>query len=138
IEGLPFQEAVARLAEKAGIPLEITLAQQKSPRQKEADKMIEAHELLRKLYHHLLVHTKEGQPALEYLMQRGFTLDIIDTFQIGYALDKWDFAYQFLKARGFSENLLERAGLVIKSEHRDEYFDRFRNRIIFPIFDHKG
>lgn len=138
IEGLPFQEAVVRLAEKAGIPLEITLAQQKSPRQKEADKMIEAHELLRKLYHHLLVHTKEGQPALEYLMQRGFTLDIIDTFQIGYALDKWDFAYQFLKARGFSENLLERAGLVIKSEHRDEYFDRFRNRIIFPIFDHKG
>lgn len=138
IEGIPFQEAVARLAEKAGIPLDITLTKQRSPRQKEADQMIQAHEYLRKLYHHLLVHTKEGQRALEYLYDRGFTLEMIELFQLGYALNKWDFAYQFLKTRGFADELLEKSGLIIKSEHRDDYFDRFRNRIIFPIFDHKG
>ena len=138
IEGIPFQEAVARLADKAGIPLDITLTKQRSPRQQLADQMIQAHELLRKLYHHLLVHTKEGQRALEYLYDRGFTAETIEFFQIGYALDKWDFDYHFLKTRGFSDDLLEKSGLVIKSEHGEEYFDRFRDRIIFPIFDHKG
>src|SRR5690606_39430825 len=52
IEGIPFQEAVARLADKAGIPLDITLAKQRSPQQRFADQMIQAHELLSKLYHH--------------------------------------------------------------------------------------
>lgn len=53
--------------------------------------MAEAHELLKKFYHHLLINTKEGQEALDYLLSRGFTKELINEFQIGYALDSWDF-----------------------------------------------
>ena len=57
--------------------------------------------LLSKFYHHLLVNTKEGQHALDYLLKRGFTSEVIDKFQIGYAIDSWDFDYKFLKAKTF-------------------------------------
>ncbi len=63
--------------------------------------MIDAHDLLRKFYHHLLVNTKDGQHALEYLLNRGFTQESIDKFQIGYSLESWDFVYKFLLKRGF-------------------------------------
>lgn len=100
--------------------------------------MIEAHELLRKFYHHLLVNTKEGQDALEYLLNRGFTQESIDTFQIGHAPPSWDFAVKSLEKRGFSLELISKAGLIIQRENEGTYFDRFRNRIMFPILDHQG
>ena len=97
--------------------------------------MIEAHELLSKFYHHLLVNTKEGQHALEYLLERGFTKQSIEKFQIGYALNSWDFVYKFLMKKNFHPELMEKAGLIIKREQDGTYFDRFRDRIMFPIFD---
>ncbi|WP_409289329.1 DNA primase [Peribacillus sp. SCS-37] len=139
IEGLSFVEAAKKAADRAGIPLEIELQgsgeKEKTPGQ---SKMLEAHELLKKFYHHLLVNTKEGQEALEYLLGRGFTQESIDKFQIGYALEAWDFVYKFLIKRGFSEEIVEKSGLIIKSEKTGGYFDRFRNRIMFPIVDHQG
>ena len=67
--------------------------------------MIEAHELLAKFYHHLLVNTNEGAHALDYLHQRGFTEESIQKFQIGYSLPEWDFAVKFLEKRGFSKGI---------------------------------
>ena len=95
--------------------------------------MIEAHQLLSKFYHHLLVNTKEGQNALEYLLARGFSKQSIEKFQIGYALNSWDFDYKFLMNKQFHPKLLEKAGLIIKREQDGSYFDRFRDRIMFPI-----
>ncbi len=138
IEGLSFQEAAIKLAGMANIPLHINVSQSKTPGTNTYDKMIEAHELLRQFYHHLLVNTNKGQEALEYLTRRNFTREMIDHFQIGYCLNEWDTSLKFLKSRGFSEELLEKAGLIIKSESNHQYFDRFRGRIIFPIFDMKG
>ncbi len=100
--------------------------------------MQEAHELLKKFYHHLLLNTKEGEQALDYLTNRGFTKEIIDKFEIGYSLDSWDFATKFLQKRGFRPELMERAGLLVKKEDTGSFFDRFRNRIMFPIWDHQG
>lgn len=140
IEGYSFTEAAKTLAEKASIPLDL-----QDQRDHDGDKpqhalhdMMEAHELLRKFYHHLLVNTKQGQDALEYLLDRGFTMESIERFQIGYALDSWDYVQNFLKKRGFSLDRMEKAGLLVKREGSDQYFDRFRNRVMFPIFDRQG
>jgi DNA primase len=140
IDGLSFQEAAVKLAERANIELKLEgTAAVRNPQLPEGSKqMIEAHELLRKFYHHLLVNTKEGQEALEYLLNRGFTRESIDTFQIGYSLPSWDFAVKLLEKRGFSLELVSKAGLVIQRENDGTYFDRFRNRIMFPILDHQG
>lgn len=140
IEGLNFQEAALKLAARANIELQLEAAGQNRPPQlpEGSKQMIEAHELLRKFYHHLLVNTKEGQDALEYLLNRGFTKESIERFQIGYALPSWDFVSKLLVKRGYSLELIEKAGLVIQREKDGTYFDRFRDRIMFPIMDHQG
>ncbi|MFC3882954.1 DNA primase [Bacillus songklensis] len=138
MEGFSFLEAVKHLADKFGISVQLPTDQPQSSSSKPANKMIEAHELLKKFYHHLLVNTKEGQKAFDYLIQRGFTKEMIEEFEIGYALDSWDFAMKFLGKRGFSLEEMERAGLLIKRDSDGKYFDRFRNRIMFPIQDLQG
>ncbi|MEX3710940.1 DNA primase [Cytobacillus horneckiae] len=140
LEGYSFQEAALKLAEKGNVKLEIDSSQLAtsiavSP---ELQQMHEAHNLLRKFYHHLLVNTKDGQQALEYLLNRGFTMESIEKFQIGYSLNSWDFVCKFLQKRKFPLEIMERAGLVIRREKDNSFFDRFRNRIMFPIFDRKG
>jgi DNA primase len=134
IGGLSFQEATIKLADKANIELgdSLTLSKSKSVPD-DIKQMIEAHQLLSKFYHHLLVNTKEGQNALEYLLARGFSKQSIEKFQIGYALNSWDFDYKFLMNKQFHPKLLEKAGLIIKREQDGSYFDRFRDRIMFPI-----
>jgi len=141
IDGLGFQEAVIKLAQKANIELNIDPEmKQHSSAQHSNDhqKMLEAHTLMQKFYHHLLVNTKEGQEAFEYLIQRGFTRESMEKFQIGYSLPSWDFTVKLFQKRGFPLPLMEKAGLIIKRESDDSYFDRFRNRIMFPIFNSKG
>lgn len=138
MEGLNFLEAVKRLADKIGIPIQLPTDQPQSSIHKPANRMIEAHELLKKFYHHLLVNTKEGEKAFDYLIQRGFTAEMIEEFEVGYALESWDFAMKFLAKRGFSPEEMERAGLLVKRESDGGYFDRFRNRIMFPIYDLQG
>lgn len=140
IEGLHYVEAVKRLGEKVNIevPDVITGSIKQEQRSKSTDLMLEAHELLKKLYHHVLVNTKEGKAALDYLEGRGFTPEAIEHFQIGYAPDSWQFATTFLTKRGYDPALMVEAGLLAISESKGEYFDRFRNRVMFPISDHHG
>ena len=140
IDGLSFQESALKLAERANIELEFdasaTLKRNSVP--ENFRQMVEAHELLRKFYHHLLMNTDEGQHALEYLTNRGFSKESIEKFQIGYALPNWEFTSSLLQKRGFAPEQMEKAGLIIKREKDGTYFDRFRNRIMFPIHDHQG
>ncbi|MBT2754698.1 DNA primase [Mesobacillus foraminis] len=140
VDGLSFQEAALKLAERTNIELEIEAA---SPLKRKAypenyRQMVDAHELLRKFYHHLLVNTDEGQPALEYLLKRGFSKESIDKFQIGYALPSWEFVTGFLQKKGYSAEHMEKAGLIIKRDRDGTFFDRFRDRVMFPILDHQG
>ncbi|MEW5551911.1 DNA primase [Peribacillus frigoritolerans] len=140
IEGYSFVESAKVLAEKGNVPLEVEINKdsKRSNMPAGAQQMVEAHDLLRKFYHHLLVNTKEGQDALEYLLKRGFTEETIEKFQIGYSLDSWDFVSKFLLKRGFPAEYMEQAGLIIFREKDESYFDRFRNRVMFPIMDHQG
>lgn len=138
LEGISFQEAAIKLAAKGNITLEISGTRGERKASNEHQAFLDAHELLLKFYHHLLVNTKEGQHALEYLLSRGFTRESIDKFKIGYSLNSWDYVYKFLSKREFSPEWMEKAGLIIKRERDGTYFDRFRDRIMFPIFDRTG
>ncbi len=138
IEGYTFIEAVRHIAEKNGIDLPQLKVQEFSDKEDFRTKMVEAHELVAKLYHHYLVNTKQGIKALGYLKNRGFTDDVIQTFQIGYAPDSWDAVTNFLAKRGFSLEVVKNAGLLGKREFDGKFFDRFRNRIMFPIWNRNG
>ncbi|MGM9987886.1 MAG: DNA primase [Bacillaceae bacterium] len=137
IEGISFIEAVKKLGERAHIHL--PLDEYTDEKSVSLDmKMIEAHELLKRYYHHLLLHTEDGEEALAYLTNRGITKEVIETFEIGYAPDAWDMGTRFLTKKGYNLSLLEKAGLVIEKENGSGAYDRFRNRIMFPIHNAQG
>jgi len=136
IEQLTFPEALQKLADRAGI---IIPQQQRedSPKHSAKQLMYEAHQLVAKLYHYVLMHTPYGTEARRYLEKRGMSVQTIEEFQIGFAPDSWDFLTQWLKKREFSQELMVEAGLLVKSEN-GRIFDRFRGRVMFPIHNSQG
>jgi DNA primase len=139
IEGHSFPQAVQSLGEKVGIHIQNDHKGEKLNQQKSEEKewMFKGHDLAAKLYHHVLMDRTEGQPAREYLEKRGFRLETIKEFQIGYAPDSWDFLTNFLDKRHYPLLVMEKGGLLAKSE-KERFFDRFRDRIMFPIWDAQG
>ncbi|AXO94940.1 DNA primase [Bacillus anthracis] len=140
MEGLAFTEAVQKLGERNGIAVaEYTSGQgQQEDISDDTVIMQQAHELLKKYYHHLLVNTEEGNEALSYLLKRGITKEMIEKFEIGYASPAWDAATKILRKRGLSLSSMEQAGLLIRSEKDGSHYDRFRGRVMFPIYTLQG
>lgn len=139
IEGWSFLEAVQHLAEKTGIEIpQIPRDSQSSGQSNQHQEMIKMHELLVKLYHYCLTETDFGKEALAYLKARGIAEQTIKAFQIGYSPQSWDFTASFLLRRGFSLEIAQKAGLLTKRDFDGKIFDRFRNRIMFPIQNAKG
>lgn len=140
MEGYTFPEAVKMLAEDAGIP--VTWTSNSNGYSHEQDnvrsKMIEAHELSIKFYHYLLNNSKQGDEAKRYLLSRGLNDKLIDQFMIGFAPSDWDVLTRFLSNRGFEPTLLEKGGLISARNESEGYYDRFRSRIMFPIWDRNG
>ncbi|WP_409341316.1 DNA primase [Paenibacillus sp. MBLB4367] len=139
IEGYSFGEAVRHMAEEANIPIgwEPPTAQM-TQQQAEQSVLYQAYELSAKWYHHILKNTEQGRQAMGYLRSRGFTDKWIDFFQIGYAPPMWDKLSQFLEKRQFSLPLMDKGGLVTARAEGGGYYDKLRDRIIFPIADFKG
>jgi DNA primase len=138
IEGISYVEAIKHLAEKAGIQIPEVEDNISNEDAAKKVRMQEAHLLAAKLYHHVLIHTKYGENAREYLKQRGLSAKTIEAFQIGFAPPKRDFLTQFLIRRGFNPTEMAEAGLIQVNESNHTYYDRFTNRIMFPIEDHRG
>lgn len=140
IEGYTFPEAVRVLAEEAGIP--VTWANPDGAKPTAADTeriaILEAHELTAKFYHYLLNNTQYGREAKEYLRERGLGDKLINQFMIGYAPEQWDTLSRFLSARKFDPALMEKGGLLSAKNDGSGYVDRFRGRIMFPIWDRDG
>ena len=132
IENISFIEAVRQLADRAGIALPD--AKPADPDQQEVfDQLYRANELAVKYFHHLLTQDEKAADAMAYLKNRGINRDVIDAFSLGYAPDQWDGFLQVATRRGFSPQILERAGLVLQGQTGGGFYDRFRNRIAFPI-----
>ena len=142
-EGWDFTEALSVLAERAGVELKPL-----TPLEQEA---IEEHENLRNLledaitfYRHSLMNTPAGEPVLEYLHnKRGLNDATIEAFGLGYAPNAWDSGLKHFTSRGYDQADLIACGLVTEREAKDgsdpaSIYDRFRNRIMFPIRDERG
>jgi DNA primase len=130
-ENLSFPEAVEMLAEKAGIQL--PHFGQKREMTSLATQLYKVNELAIQFFEDSLTPSRE---ARGYLVSRGITADTIKKFRIGYSPDSWDGILKFLGAKGIKGDIAEKAGLAIASD-RGGYYDRFRKRLIFPIFDLK-
>lgn len=139
IDGLSFREAAAELAEQLNIPVtwDAYEATGNDPAQSLRSRLFQAHELTAKLYNFILKNTQHGKRAMDYLEKRGITSKMIDAFQIGYAPPEWTMLCQFLEQRSFSLQEMALGGLV-SERASGGYIDRFRDRVMFPIFDHQG
>jgi len=136
-EGWDFPETLKYLAERAGVEL-----QPQTPQKREEE---DHYERLRGLledavtfYRHALLQTPAGQPALQYLRKRGLTDATIETFGLGFAPHSWDAALQYFTAKGYRPQELLDAGLASERQEGGGVYDRFRNRIMFPIRDAAG
>ena len=139
IENNPFTEAVSKLADRAGIELGIDLNNSSADSRKlENQSMIEAHKLAANFYSHLLLNTVEGEKALQYLEQRGFSREHIENYGIGWSLDDREVLSQLLQRKKFDMKEMEQAGLCIMKNDGTGYFDRFRGRVMFPLHDDNG
>ncbi|MFH1449306.1 MAG: DNA primase [bacterium] len=128
IEGYSFPQAVRFLAEKAGISLPAYPSEERSKK----DILLEINNLAIDFYRENL-KKEEAKKAYSYLKERGITNQTIDKFKLGYALPSWDKLYRYLSWKGISAENIEEAGLSIKK--REGYYDRFRDRLIFPTFN---
>ena len=139
MEGYSFAEAVSQLAKEANLDIGIDTHADQHPQQNpEKTKLLEAYELAGKLYQYILKNTEQGKQAMQYLRSRGLNDKQIETFGIGYAPTSWDTLTQLLERRQFSLPLMEKGGLISARQDSHGYFDKFRDRIIFPIHDWKG
>lgn len=133
-EKIEFPQALKILADRTGVKLRpVHGFASFAPK----EEIYQANYLTSEFYHYLLVGHEIGRQALEYLRKRGLSNEAIGAFKLGWSPDKPEATFRFLtQKRGYKPELLEKAGLVV---HRDnQYFDRFRGRIIFPLHDHYG
>ncbi|MBI2446918.1 MAG: DNA primase [Parcubacteria group bacterium] len=145
IEGIEFIDTLKILAEKAGVELEYGDPKARS----EKDHLYEICESAAQFF---ITSISNANPILDYLRKRGLNNETIDEWRIGYAPDSWDSLLSFLLKKGYRENEIEKAGLIIQAPRLRQgfggqasskfqvpkYHDRFRNRLMFPIFDTSG
>lgn len=129
IERVEFQDALKILAERAGVDLKNTAASQQA--QTERDRLFKLLDLATKWYEVQLRKTPE---IVEYLLKRGLTKETIIKFRLGFVPEAWRAMYDYLKSKGFTDREIERAGLAV-AKSGSGYYDRFRSRIMFPLFD---
>ncbi|MBW1833814.1 MAG: DNA primase [Deltaproteobacteria bacterium] len=135
-DGLSFFEAAKMLANRYGVEIP---AQTMSPEQKrrisERESLLAANKQAMDFFKHSLLSDNRGKIALEYLKKRGIEKDNITKFNLGFAPAGWDNLINYFSKKNISRELVEKFGLIIKRKSENGYYDRFRNRIIFPIFD---
>lgn len=134
-EGLSFSEAIKVLAEKANVPL---TGYQALPKEN-FNLLYEINHLVADKYQeNLFAKNETSTKVLDYLLSRGVTIDSIKKWGLGLTSESWDEAIQYLKAKKFSEADIFQAGISVKKKDGSGYVDRFRKRLMFPIFDTAG
>ena len=137
-ENLDFVEAVRRLAERAKIPLEFEQGAVYQQSRDLKDKLLQVHEQIAQRWQNTLANEAAGQLARDYLAKRGVSQEAVNLFRLGSAPDLWDDTVNWAKSKGFALDLVEKAGLILRKEGTDHFYDRFRGRLMFPICDEQG
>ena len=134
-ESIDFGEALRLLAQRAGVTIP-SRSEQGAGRDKK-ERLYQVNEATAQYFHNLLLNSPAGEKARNYLASRGLSPKTIADFQLGLSPNSWEALKQYLMERDYTENELLTAGLIIEAEAGKTH-DRFRNRLIFPIFDAKG
>ncbi|MER3446638.1 MAG: DNA primase [Candidatus Dadabacteria bacterium] len=133
---LTFPEAVEELARRAGLRIE------KNPlhagRKSRRDTLFRLNLFASRFYHSMLIDNTEGRAARDYMRKRGISLETVKEFELGYAPGRWDALVRFLTEKKAPLKMAEEVGLIIKRKGGNGYYDRFRERIMFPIRDVDG
>jgi DNA primase len=139
IEGMEFGEVLKMLAKRTGVKL---VSYKPTGVEEEKERLISINNLACEAYHYVLTKHDSGKRALEYLKSRNIGEEEIEKFKLGFAPGGWDFLVKFL---GVKKNMkledVEKAGLVIRVMReggRTGYYDRFRERIMFPLNNQRG
>lgn len=133
-KNLPFIEAVKYLANRANIPLEMNNGE-KSKSAKKKDLLYRVNVEAAKFFFSNLMN---NQNAKEYFLNRGIKEETIKRFGLGFANDSWNSLMFYLRKKGINDVLLEEAGLISINKEKGRKYDRFRNRVMFPVFDYQG
>ena len=135
IEGLSYPDAVRALAKRAG--LEVPEDEQYQSRYRQQERLWALHKEAARFYHSQL-YAPVGVNALQYAAGRGMPKSILTKFGIGYAPDSWTSLVDWLRTKGYTDQELRDSGLVTVSRKNGNLFDRFRDRLMFPIIDVRG
>ncbi len=135
IEGLSYPDAVRALAKRAG--LEVPEDEQYQSRYRQQERLWALHKEAARFFHSQL-YAPIGQEALRYAQGRGMPKSVLTRFGIGYAPDSWTALVDVLRKKGYTDQELRDSGLVTISRKNGNLFDRFRDRLMFPIIDVRG
>ncbi|HEV8366959.1 MAG TPA: DNA primase [Pyrinomonadaceae bacterium] len=138
IEGVGFAEAIKIVADRVGMPLPKLVDDERfAIKRQEADEVIQLNGWALEWWEKQLETSGEGSIARDYLERREITDDTRKTFRLGYSPDSWEALLSYLRHKGATQAQIERSGLVVKKDEGGSY-DRFRGRLMFPVFDTQG
>ncbi len=135
LEGLSYPDAVRSLAKRAG--MEVPEDEQYHSRYRQQERLWALHKEAARFFHSQL-YAPVGEAALSYALGRGLSKSVLTAFGIGYAPDSWDSLAKAMRAKGYTEQEMIDSGLFTKSQKNGNIFDRFRDRLMFPIIDVRG
>ena len=136
VEGLSYPDAVRALAKRAGMT--VPEDEQYQSRYQKQERLWALHKEAARFFHSQL-YAPIGKQALDYALGRGMSKGILTTFGVGYAPDSWDDLVRAMKAKGYTDEELIESGLVTQSQKDNtKIFNRFRDRLMFPIIDVRG
>ena len=135
VEGMSYPDAVRALAKRVGMT--VPEDEEYQSRYKQQERLWALHKEAARYFHSQL-YAPVGQAALQYALGRGMTKSILTTFGIGYAPESWDGMVKAMRAKGYTDQELRDSGLVTVSQKNGNLFDRFRDRLMFPIIDVRG
>lgn len=134
LENLSFVEAVQQLAQRAG--LQVPESDYDRGRKEKRDRLLEMNKEAARYFHSQL-YSPQGAQALDYLRRRGLSQATLTNFGLGFAPDSWDGLLNALAEKGYDKKTVLEGGLAVSND-KGRIYDRFRNRVIFPIIDVRG
>lgn len=137
-QNLDYMEAVRSLAQQAGMALPEEESRAATYHRQRRERLYEMHKVAARFFYNTLI-SPQGKGGLDYLLGRGLTPETIKKYGLGYAPDSFNALRDHLRAKGFATDEMLAAGLLAKSQkNANSTYDKFRNRVMFPIFDLRG
>jgi DNA primase len=134
-QGIDFGEALRELAQRAGVAIPTRF--EPGAESEEKQKLFDINQAAA-LYFQSLLNSPAGEKARNYVNKRGFKDETVKNFQLGYSLNSWEALKKYLADKGYSQDEMLKAGLIIEGEEGKKSHDRFRDKLMFPIADARG